>query len=246
MPPPEIIVKKDADELSSYAAELFTAMVGRGIDARGSASVSLAGGSTPRKLYLRLSTEPFRSSIDWSKVVFFFGDERNVPPDSADSNFRMANETLLRPLGVPHRQIFRWRTEIGDPNAAAREYEQKLHDHINTFGSGLDVVLLGLGADGHTASLFPHSSALSECERAAVANWVEAFDDYRLTITFSIINGASSVIFLISGAEKAPAVAKTLEGDFRPNDLPAQSVQPENGSLYWLLDEPAASLLSGR
>src|SRR5687767_14620510 len=239
----EIIVKKDSADLSAHAAELFVSIGAEAVQARGSFSISLAGGSTPRKLYSLLSNDPYRSALDWSKVVFFFGDERNVPPVSPDSNFRMANETLLEPLGISPEHIFRWRTELG-PEAAADGYEALLRQHMVVDGHGFDLVLLGLGSDGHTASLFPRSIALQECERLAVANWVDHLADYRLTVTFPTINRSSNVIFLVSGSEKAPVVAEVLEGAFQPDDLPAQFVIPENGPLYWLLDRGAAGNLT--
>ena len=240
----EIIVKKDAAALNSYAAELFSSIAADAIGARGRFSVVLSGGSTPRELYSLLSADPYRNAVDWRKVSFFFGDERNVPPDSPFSNFRMVNETLLTPLEIRPEQIFRWRTETGDPEATAKEYDETLGAHINSSGGGFDLVLLGLGSDGHTASLFPRTSALRERERVAVAHWVERLDDYRLTVTFPFINSSSNVIFLVSGREKASVVAEILEGDFRPDELPAQFVIPQNGSLYWLIDKSAANLLT--
>jgi 6-phosphogluconolactonase len=242
---PEIIVKKDVGELSSYAAQLFISIASETIGSRGSFSVSLAGGSTPRRLYSHLA-EHHRSSLDWSKVSFFFGDERNVSPESRDSNFRMANETLLLPLEIQPSQIFRWRPEVGDPIAAAEEYDRTLRGHNDRHGRGIDLMLLGLGTDGHTASLFPHTAALTRRDRLAAENWVPHINDYRLTVTFPLINDSANVIFLIAGSEKAHVVAEVLEGEFRPDDLPAQFVVPVSGSLRWLLDRDASSRLAPR
>ena len=243
MPSREIIVKTNVEELSACAAELFVEIAIDAIRTGGTFSVALAGGSTPRKLYSLLSSDAYRSKLAWSKVQFFLGDERNVPPDSPESNFRMVNETLLTPLDIEQPQIFRWRTELSDPHTAATDYDKILRRHFDRADRSFDLVLLGLGTDGHTASLFPHTPALAEMEKFAVANWVDKLNDYRLTVTFPAINGASSVIFLVSGGDKATAAAEVLEGEFRPDEFPAQLVIPEHGSQHWLLDESAASLL---
>ena len=157
----------------------------------------------------------------------------------------MANETLLQPLEIAPSRIHRWRSELADAGQAANEYEIDLRAHFARSGRPLDLVLLGLGEDAHTASLFPNTPALSEIERFAVANRVEKLNADRLTMTFSAINDAANVIFLVSGRYKAEAVQSVLEGEFRPDDLPAQLVNPKSGDLYWLLDEVAASLLTG-
>lgn len=243
MPAPEIVINGDLDELISHAADLFVQIARDAIVRFDSFAVALAGGSTPRKLYSLLSSDDYRSALDWSKAAFFFGDERNVPSDSPESNFRMANESLLAPLKAELAQIHRWRTELADPATAANDYDQTLRRHCEAKARGFDLVLLGLGPDGHTASLFPRTRALRERGRLAVANWVDELDDHRLTITFPVVNRASNVVFLVTGIEKASAVAEVLEGEFRPDDFPAQLVIPENGSIYWLLDEDAASQL---
>jgi 6-phosphogluconolactonase len=239
----EIVITKTPEELSSHAARLF-ARVGRdAMDRFGSFAVALAGGSTPRKLYSLLSSNQYRSGIDWSKVSFFFGDERNVSADSPQSNYRMAKESLLEPLGIVASRVHRWRTELDDPDAIANDYEDKVRRHFAREGRGFDLVLLGLGTDGHTASLFPHTRALHERERYAIANWVDKLGAYRLTETFPAINRAANVLFMVAGTEKAAAVAQVLEGEFRPDEFPAQLVIPENGSLYWLLDRAAGANL---
>jgi len=243
MPAPEIVINGDLDELISHAADLFVQIARDAIARFDSFAVALAGGSTPRKLYSLLSSDDYRSALDWSKAAFFFGDERNVPSDSPESNFRMANETLLKPLSAERSQIHRWRTELADPDAAADDYDETLRRHFDTNARGFDLVLLGLGRDGHTASLFPHTRALHERERCAVANWIDDLGDHRLTVTVPVINRASNVVFLVTGVEKAPSVAQILHGDFKPEEFPAQLVTPENGPVYWLLDEAAASQL---
>ena len=236
----KILIKSDLDEISEAAAGLFVAIAIESVSTRGKFSVALAGGSTPRVLYTLLASDKYRGKINWSKVRFFFGDERNVPPDSADSNYRMANETLFAPLGIRANTVYRWKTEL-DPNEAAAEYDKELEAN-----GPLDLVLLGLGADAHTASLFPHTDALRERERLVAANWVEKLGDHRLTMTFASINAARDVMFIVSGEEKANAVAAVLEGPSRPEALPAQGVKPANGNLFWLLDSTAASRLKKR
>ena len=262
-----ILIKRDPDELSSAAAELFVQIARTSIAERRSFSVALAGGSTPRTLYSLLARE-HKTAIDWSKVTFFFTDERNVPNDSPESNYRMAKETLFEPLSISQGNVVSWVTELQDPKEIASLYDLEISlaldptvapsrnfteleaDKIlatsETWQDGLprfDLILLGLGSDSHTASLFPHTAALRETEKLAVANWVEKLNDFRLTITFPVINNASNVIFLVAGAEKVQAVTNVLEGPFDPDDFPAQRVRPENGILYWLLDKAAASSL---
>jgi len=240
----QILIKQDLDELSSAAVDQFAQIANRSIVAHGSFSVALAGGSTPSHFYQLLASENHRLKLDWSRVDFFFGDERHVPPDSDQSNFRMAKETLLDPLEISPARVHRWQSELADANEAAIAYETDLKAYLDQSGRPIDLVLLGLGEDAHTASLFPNTAALREIEKLAVANWVEKLNSYRLTITFSTINNAANVIFLVAGRYKAEAVQMVLEGDFRPDDLPAQFVNPESGDLFWLIDEAAASLLA--
>jgi 6-phosphogluconolactonase len=240
----EIKVAKNADALSSLAANLFVDLAREAITIRGSFTVALAGGSTPRKLYSLLASERYRHELDWTHVSFLFGDERHVPPDSVESNYRMANETLLAPLGIAPENVHRWRAELPDSSVAADQYEAELVHVMGSRDGSIDFVLLGLGNDAHTASLFPNTPALGESKRLAVANWVEKLDAYRLTLTPPAINSARNIVFLVSGNEKAPAVAQVLEGEFRPDDFPAQIVIPNDGTVYWLLDEAASSLLN--
>ena len=236
----KILVREDIEGLSATAAERFVEFATAAIDSRGLFSVALAGGNTPRELYRLLASKQYRSAIDWKKVSVFLGDERNVPHDSPESNFRMVSEELLRPLGIDEDNSFRWRTELADPETVAARYAEVLRPK-----TPLDLMLLGLGSDAHTASLFPHTDALRESEKLAVANWVPKLNDHRFTMTFPVINGAFNVMFLVAGEEKADAVANVLEGEFRPDEYPAQLVKPAAGDLYWLLDEAAASSLQG-
>ena len=249
----QVKVFQNTDELNNFAAEKFTEIANESIEKRGQFTVVLAGGSTPRSLYRLLASDKFKGKIDWCKVFFFFGDERNVLPTDAESNFRMARETLFEPLKIKADNIFRWRTELGNAEQIAESYRKTMRRFFDagnnptaTAGGSarFDLILLGMGADGHTASLFPFTKALSETDKIAVANRVEKLQTTRLTLTFPVINNAPNVVFLVSGKEKASTLREVLEGEFQPGRLPAQSVQPRNGNLFWLLDEKAASLLN--
>lgn len=205
-------------------------------------TIALSGGSTPVRMHELLAGI---DGIDWSQVHVFWGDERTVPPDHDESNFRMARETLLDRVEIPSQNIHRMRGEI-DPEQAANEYEQELRE---VFGTGrtevprFDIVVLGMGADGHTASLFPGTSALTERDRLAVANEVPQLDTVRITLTFPVLNAARQVLFLVAGADKADPARQAIvqDGDVPP----AGFVHPEPGQLLWLLDAAAGSQLPG-
>ncbi len=234
------------EELNVFAAKEFIALGRAAIEQNSKLTVALAGGSTPKSLYQLLATEEFRRQIDWSKVFFFFGDERNVLPDAEESNYRMARENLLKPLDIAENQSFRWQTELEDADKIAADYEEKIKTFFNLADNEFprfDLILLGIGDDGHTASLFPFTKALNEIGKIVTANWVEKFRAMRLTFTFATINNASNVIFLAHGAAKAEVLPKILEGDSHPEKFPAQNVKLKNGRLLWLLDEKAANNL---
>ncbi len=238
----EIKIFPDLQELSRAAAEMFLKIGGEAIEKRGQFTVALAGGSTPKSLYNLLTTDKFRSQIDWKNVFFFFGDERNVPPDDKDSNFRMANETLFEPLNIEEDKFYRWNVEINNPEKVAENYVGIIESFFHGFPA-FDLILLGMGADGHTASLFPHSAALQETNKIAIANRVEKLETTRFTFTFPTINNASNVIFLVGGEEKAETLSKVLHGEFQPEEFPSQNIRPANGNLFWLVDEKAAQFL---
>lgn len=230
------------EELTEFAAEKFIALAKAAISKRGRFAVALSGGSTPKALYGLLASERFKNEIYWKKVCFFFGDERNVLPDEEESNFLMANESLFLPLNISSDKIYRWHTEIEPPEHIAADYAE----HAEAFFEGFptfDLILLGMGDDGHTASLFPYTEALHETEKIACANFVEKFNTNRLTLTFPVINRAANIMFLIKGADKSEVLQTVLEGDFQPEKFPAQMVKPENGELLWLIDETAAAHL---
>jgi 6-phosphogluconolactonase len=199
----------------------------------------LAGGSTPKAMYGVLARE-YAGRIDWSRVHIFFGDERPVPPDHDDSNYKLASETLLD--HVPIRSVHRMRGEL-PPDEAATAYEKELRTFFGAEGvPRFDLILLGLGRDGHTASLFPETSALEVHDRLVVANPVLKLDTTRITLTVPVINAARAVVFLVAGEDKAEAIEKILEEGADPRAYPASLIQPA-GELEWMLDQSAASLL---
>ncbi|MEO6589114.1 MAG: 6-phosphogluconolactonase [Pyrinomonadaceae bacterium] len=237
----------DIKQLNFFAAGKFIEIAKDAIKVRGKFSVALAGGSTPESLYQLLSSEEFKYEIDWSKVFFFFGDERNVPSDDAESNYRMANENLFAPLKISDENIFRWQIELNDPEKIVEDYEVLLKMFFALFEDELpkfDLILLGMGEDGHTASLFPFTEALKEREKIVVVNWVEKLNTNRLTFTYPTINNASNVIFLVSGESKAEALKEILEGEYQPEKYPAQAVKLNGGNLFWLIERQAARLLN--
>ncbi len=242
----EIKVFDEAEELDQFAAKSFISIGNQAIKKNGRFSIVLSGGSSPKELYKLLASDDFRSQIDWQKVFFFFGDERDVSPASDQSNFKMANESLFKPLEIPKTNIFRWQTEIINAAEVAEQYEKYIRkffalkpDEFPRF----DLILLGIGDDGHTASLFPHTKALSENKKIAVANLVKKLNSYRLTLTFPVINNASNIIFLVSGEQKAKTLQKVLETDPQPEKFPVQGVMPLDGKVTWLIDEDAAEFL---
>lgn len=236
---PEIRILNSAADLFQAAADQFAHLAHTAVAAHGRFTVALSGGSTPRSMYSLLAT---RNDIPWKQIYFFFGDERHVPPDHPDSNYRMAFTAML--AHVPPENVSRVRGELPDANAAAIAYEQTMQRFFHLQPGEFprfDLTLLGLGPDGHTASLFPGSAALQENHRLVVANWVEKFNQYRITFTYPVLNNSSCVMFLASGKEKSHAVHEILQGN---QDLPAKHVHPTNGQLIWMLDRDAATRLS--
>jgi 6-phosphogluconolactonase len=237
---PTIQVVADANAIAAAAAEKIISLANQAIAARGEFSIALSGGSTPKTLFQLLAIEPFIKRIDYGKWHIYFGDERCVPPAHPDSNFRMASEALLDKVAIPREQIHRMKGEI-DPQAAAKEYGQLLKQNFGD--GGLDVILLGMGDDGHIASLFPNTAALEETQHRCVANRVEKLNTWRITMTAPFINRAAQVIIMVSGGGKAARVQQVLRGPRDPKNLPIQMIQPASGNLLWLLDKPAAALL---
>ena len=206
-------------------------------------AVALSGGNTPRSVYSMLAQE-YKTALPWAKIHIFFGDERAVPPDHPDSNYRMANETLLSHVPIPAENIHRIHAEL-DPESAAEDYEEQLRAYFNLKNGALprfDLIMLGLGEDGHTASLFPGSSALKEMSRQVASTWVEEKKTFRITLTYPVLNHAAEIEFLISGGGKAQILRDVLHPQGAAT-YPAQGIKPENGRLLWLLDQDAAHLL---
>lgn len=242
----EIILAENPVALAEAAALAIVEVATEAVNTHGRFTIALAGGSTPRATYERLARPPLRERMPWERTWVFFGDERGVAPDHPDSNYRMANQSLLSKVPVPPLQVARIRGEADDPEAAATEYARRLGEVFESKRGELprfDLVLLGMGVDGHTGSLFPGSPVLKEVFRpVAAVHAAAASIPQRFTFTFPVINAAAQVMFLVAGAEKAK-VLKAVLGE--PNSpLPAAMVRPTNGRLVWLLDRPAAALLS--
>ncbi|MGA2989554.1 MAG: 6-phosphogluconolactonase [Candidatus Korobacteraceae bacterium] len=262
--PGELRVYGDPERLASAAAELFVSAAAEAITARGRFRVALAGGSTPRRAYELLATDAFKGRVDWDHVDIFWGDERYVPADDRDSNYRMTADALLRHVPVPTANVHRVPTEISPPSAAAAAYENEIRQ---SFGGSsalpqFDLIYLGLGTNGHTASLFPHSPALKETSRLVLADFVAGVipphpakrdknrlagdpgHAWRISMSAPLLNRGRTVAFLIAGREKAQVLRDVLLGPRDPERLPAQLIVPE-GNLLWLADAAAASLTAG-
>ena len=219
----------------------------RAIAARDSFTIALAGGSTPKGLYAMLAVPPFRNQLDWTRIRFFWGDERHVPPDHADSNYRMAHEALLRHLPISAAQVHRVPSELPDAQAAADQYETVLREQFEVSEADVprfDLILLGMGPDGHTASLFPGAQAVHETSRLVAAPWVDKLQASRVTFTPVLLNHARQVTFLICGQAKAETLHAVLEGPFQPDALPVQVIGPRDGTLTWFVDQEAGGALT--
>ena len=239
----KIEILPDSAYVAQRAAELIVAQNQVALSQNNLFTIALSGGSTPKRLYELLGdpTKQFRSQLPWDRIHFFWSDERHVPPDNPDSNYRMVREALLAHVPVLPSNIHRIQSEKPDASQAADDYEKQLATFFNHELPRFDLVLLGLGTDGHTASLFPGSVALEETHRLVTAPWVEKLNTYRITMTLPILNNASTIIFLVSGEDKAEILGDVLQGE--PNHFPAQRIKPTSGTLTWLVDAPAASKL---
>jgi 6-phosphogluconolactonase len=240
-------IKRDSEALALTTADWIASAVEQSIAARGTARIAISGGNTPKRTFELLadSAHPFRQRIDWSSLLLFWVDERCVPPSSADSNYHMTRETLLSKVPLPEENIVRIEGEL-DPEEAAARYESALRNRFRMEGAELprfDFILLGLGDNGHTASLFPHSDALDSMMRLAVSAHVEANNPWRVTLTWPVINHASQVVFQIQGASKAEVLHNVMLGPYQPELLPTQLIRPESGELTLLLDQAAAAQL---
>lgn len=230
--------------LAQAAATHIREIALEAVDDHGRFALALSGGSTPIPTYAALASSPFREDMPWEDTHVFWGDERSVPPDDEGSNYRMVHETLLEPLSLPENNVHRIRGEL-KPQLAAKEYEKEIRGFFNEDPPHFDLILLGMGEDGHTASLFPNTSALlsPQKSRLVLPNYIDDLDTWRITFTPRLINAAHHATFLVSGEEKAERVYQVLSGRHQPETLPAQIVKPVDGTLSWFLDEGASKYL---
>jgi 6-phosphogluconolactonase len=244
----EIRILPDGAAIAKRAAQEFVQAAADAVRAHGSFNVALAGGSTPKALYGLLANDPtLRSRVPWDRMHLFFGDERHVPPDHADSNFRMATESMISKSPLKPEQVTRIRGEYPDTDQAALEYEEALREYLKLKAGEyprFDLLFAGMGNEGHTLSLFPGTKALHADGRIAVRNWVGKLYTERITLTAPAASNAVRIIFMVTGADKALALKAVLEGPYEPEQLPAQLLQPQNGKLLWLVDRVAGSLLT--
>lgn len=238
----------DPEHLAQAAAEQFVHIAETAIHARGVFTVALSGGTTPQMLFRLLASDPYIHKVDWSNTQIFWGDERCVPPDNEESNYFKAKETLLDHIQIPEGNIHRILAELS-PEQAAEDYEENLlkffsalQDETERTQAQFDLVLLGMGDDGHTASLFPGTPAIHEVTHWVAAQYIDKLAAWRITLTPAILNRAANIIFLVAGPAKGYALQKVLYGPYQPDRYPAQIIAPQQGSLLWMVDEPAASL----
>lgn len=246
MASPHIVVCPDPEALVREAAHYFVRMAREAISARGRFTVALAGGATPRPLYEMLASPSWREQIDWSHVHIFWGDERLVPADHVESNYQMVNLALLAKVPVLAANVHPVPTELGDPQAVAVAYERTIRQDFaaNTEDvPRLDLSLLGLGANGHTASLFPHSRSLGELRTLVADSFIPELGQHRISMTLPLINQSRHILFLVSGAAKSVVVNEVIFGQNDPQRLPAQLIRPVAGTLTWMLDQAAAARL---
>ncbi|MBI5747322.1 MAG: 6-phosphogluconolactonase [Nitrospirae bacterium] len=241
----EIVVAHDLEDLCERAAVRVAQYITNRVQASGRAAIALSGGTTPRRLYERLATGKYGQAIPWGHVYLFWGDERCVPPDHPDSNYKMAYDTLISKIPIPKENVYRMPAERSDHVEAALEYEKRMRMFFGLSGDGwprFDFVLLGIGADGHTASLFPGSSALAEKKQWVAATYIEKLKVYRLTLTPEVFNCSAQVIFMAAGKEKAPVMKDLFMVERRSNRYPFQEIRPHEGELIFFLDQAACSL----
>ena len=243
---PDLRILTTPQELFAAAADEVIRCATDAVARSGRFTIALSGGSTPKNLFNLLATNA-RTTLPWDRMFFFWGDERHVAPTDADSNYRMADEAMLSKIPVAAGNIFRVPSENPDAAAAAAAYEQTLQKFFalapGTFPQ-FDLILLGMGPDGHTASLFPGNPALQEKKRLVIADWVEKMKTHRITLTLPVLNAAREVAFLVSGTDKAQALKAVLEGEAAGEQYPSKLVKPADGKLVWLVDRAAASALA--
>lgn len=241
--PDNVKIQRDQDALVHYAAARIVKIVRASLDFNDSFSLALAGGSTPRPIYEQLATT-YKDALDWSKIHLWFGDERSVLPDDAQSNYHMVNEALLQHIDMPETNVHRMKGE-DDPATAAAAYESELLAFFGDHDQWFDMTLLGMGEDGHTASLFPGTAAVHETAKFVIAHHVEAKGDLsRITLTFPALLKSCNIMFLVSGEGKADALHEVLNGDDAPDTYPSQVIaRGDHEHIIWAVDEAAASKL---
>ncbi len=238
-----INIFKDLSALSHSLATWIATDIQQTLEHKDHYDFVVSGGSTPRPLYKLLSESPLKNRIPWEKIHFFMGDERYVPFEDDRNNGKMVYETLLNHVPVPDSNVHFMDTTLA-PEASAQAYEKMLHDYYTDSSATFDLVLLGMGDDGHTLSLFPGTEVVQEKKSWVAAPFVKAQDMYRITLTRSVVNRSNCIVFLAAGAKKAPVLQKVLEGAYDPDHYPSQVIKPENGKLYWYVDEAATSSLN--
>lgn len=239
-------IEDDAKGVAARSADLFIRLAGEAAARGRPFRVALSGGSTPKLLYQLLASEEYRERVAWERVEFFFGDERWVPHTDKDSNFKLASDYLLQPLGIDGSSVFPMPTGDFEPEEAAEEYEADIRRAFALASREMprfDLIFLGMGDDGHTASLFPHTSALREYGRLVAANYVEKLNTWRITLTAPVLTAADHVLFMVAGESKAPALKQVLEGEYDPEEYPSQLLREASGHVTWLLDKAAAAQL---
>ena len=239
-----VAIYSDIDTFSQEAARYVVRVASESITTHGRFTLALAGGSTPKKLYGLLASEPYRDQIDWALTEIFWSDERCVPPDSEESNYHLAQEVLLSKVPIPATQIHRMPADADDHDQASLTYIQEIQRVFGTNGvPSFDLLQLGMGPEGHTASLFPHQASLHEQTRLIMPVTVPKPPPPRLTFTPLLLNAATHILFLVTGQDKADALQAVLEGEYNPDEYPAQIIRPTQGEVTWMLDPAAASKL---
>jgi 6-phosphogluconolactonase len=240
----KVVIESDPESLADAAARLLVAKGKTAVADRGVFALAVSGGSTPKRLFELLADEsgPYFNILPWTHTHIFWVDERHVPPDSKESNYRMTREAMLSHAPIPGSNIHRIISENPSAEDAAVQYETELKEFFNGLPQ-FDLTILGLGEDGHTASIFPGSPVLNESNRFVAAPWVEKLNTFRITLTLPVLNNSLSTVFLVSGKGKSEILLEVLQGKFDPARLPSQAIQPANGELKWLVDTEAASLL---
>ncbi|HTP12708.1 MAG TPA: 6-phosphogluconolactonase [Bacteroidota bacterium] len=237
-----IHIEKTGEGFAKSVAEKLTGILVRATEGGNEASLVLSGGNTPRAVYRLLGSAPLSGQLLWDRIHLYFGDERMVPPDHPDSNYGMAKQELIDRVPIPAGNVHRIQGEL-PPQDAAQRYDAEFQKELGHGTPRFDCVLLGIGEDGHTASLFPGTSALDEHKKSAVELFVPRLNTWRVTLTFPVLNNARNVVFLAEGEKKAPILRRLLESSSPTPDLPASMIHPHDGELFWVLDSAAASFI---